>query len=108
MSDKGEPLGIERDYETLGHRQNADGWEQHLRNVLNAYLGKEIAAMVELSFADYQGKTVAVLRAEPSTKPVFLVDGANTEFHVRSGNTTQMLDVKETQEYIAMHFPKPA
>jgi hypothetical protein len=104
VSDEGDALGLEADFATLQHRPNADGWEQHLHNVLNSYLGKDVAATVSMSFGEFQGKAVAVVRAEPGIKPVFLTDGPNTEFFIRAGNTTQLLNVKETTEYIKQHF----
>lgn len=104
VSDEGHALGLEPDFATLPHRPDADGWEQHLRNVLNRYLGKDVAATVSLSFGEFEGKTVAIVRAEPRLKPTFITDGPNTEFHIRSGNTTQLLNVQETTEYIKQHF----
>jgi len=105
VSDEGDALGLEADFATLHHHPDADGWEVHLRNnVLNPYLGKDVAATVGVSFGEFQGKSVAVVRAEPSIKPVFLTDGPNTEFHIRAGNTTQLLNVKETTEYIKQRF----
>jgi hypothetical protein len=105
VSDKGQALGLEADFATLGARRDRDGWEQALRNVLNTYLSKEIAANVSVTFADVDGKTVAVVHADPAIKPVYLTGEHGAEFHMRSGNTTQQLDVKQAQEYIARHFP---
>ncbi len=104
VSDEGVVLGLESDYATLGSRKDVDGWEQALRNTLNSYLSKEVAALVGASFAEPDGKTVAIVRADPSLKPVFLTDANVAEFYVRSGNTTQKLDVKQAQEYIGQRF----
>lgn len=104
VSDDGQVVGLGADLQTLG-RKDLDGWEQHLRNVLNSYLSKEICALVEVTFADVDGKPVAVVRAEPQPKPVYLTDtGGTAEFYVRSGNTTQQLNVKESLAYITQHF----
>ncbi len=105
VSDEGLALGLEADFKTFQHRPDADGWEQHFRNVLNKYLTKEVAALVGLSFTEFHEKTVAIVRAEPGLKPIFLTDGPTSEFHIRSGNTTQILDVQETTKYIHQHFP---
>lgn len=103
VSDEGAVLGIEADMRTL-RSKDRDGWEQHLRNVLNSYLSKENAALITVSFADVRDKTVAILRAEPHVRPVFLTDGPATEFYVRSGNTTQLLDVKQALAYVEQRF----
>ena len=105
VSDEGLALGLEADFKTFQHRPDADGWEQHFRNVLNKYLTKEVAALVGLSFTEFHEKTVAIVRAEPGLKPIFLTDGPTSEFHIRSGNTTQILDVQKTTKYIHQHFP---
>jgi len=104
VSDRGEMFGLEADFATLTTRPDRDGWEQALRNVLNSYLSKEITATVSVTFADTDGKTVAVVHADPAIKPVYLSGEHGAEFHVRSGNTTQQLDVKEAHEYITKRF----
>ena len=76
--------------------------------MLNTFLSKDVAALVETSFAEVDGKTVAVLRADSLFKPVFLTGGNSTEFYVRAGNTTQQLEVKQTMEYVKYHFPAVA
>jgi hypothetical protein len=99
VSDEGQIVGLDADYATLGTRKNSDGWEQGLRNVLNTYLSEEVAALVGCTFSQAEGKTVAVLRADPAHRPIYLFDGNAAEFYVRSGNTTQQLDVKQANGY---------
>jgi hypothetical protein len=108
LSDEGEAIGIEADFATLGQRPDRDGWEQTLRNVLNAYLSKEVAALVDVSFAEFEGKTIALVHASPARRAAYLMDGQTAEFYVRSGNTTQQLNVKQAHDYIRDHFPKVA
>lgn len=103
VSDEGSVLGLEQDFNTLG-RKDRDGWEQALRNVLNTFLPKDVAAMVGVSFSEIDGKTVAVVRADAALKPVYLEGDRGAEFHVRSGNTTQQLDVKQAHEFISRRF----
>lgn len=103
-TDDGTVCGLDADFRTLS-RSNLDGWEQHLRNVLNTYLSKEVCALVDCSFAYVGDKTLAVVRAERQIRPVYLTDGDQAEFFVRSGNTTQKLDVRQAKEYIDHHFP---
>jgi len=108
VSDEGKLLGLEADFATLGVRRDRDGWEQALINVLNTYLSKEVAALASVTFADIDGKTVAVLHADPALRPVYLTDNNIAELYVRSGNTTQQLDVKQANEYIKQRFPATA
>ena len=104
VSDEGKIVGLGADYATFGSRKDGDRWEQALRNVLNTYLSKEVAALVGCTFAQAGGKTVAVIRADPALRPIYLTDQSDAEFHVRSGNTTQRLDVKQANEYIKHRF----
>jgi hypothetical protein len=106
VGDDGSVFGLEADFGTLGSRPDQDGWEQHLRNVLNTYLSKENAALVDVAFSESGGKAIAVLHSNQSPKPVYLTDGQVTEFWVRSGNTTQLLNVQQTVDYISGHFPQ--
>jgi hypothetical protein len=107
VSDKGNVFGLEDDFETLG-RKDRDGWEQALRNVLNTFLSKDIAATVGVAFSEIDGKTVAVVRADAALKPVYLEGEHGAEFHVRSGNTTQEFDVKQAHDYTKLRFPAVA
>jgi len=104
VGDRGEVFGLEADFRTLTTRPDRDGWEQALRNVLNTFLSKEIAATVGVAFSEIDGKTVGVVRADAALKPVYLEGEHGAEFHVRSGNTCQQLDVKQAQEYIGQRF----
>jgi hypothetical protein len=103
VADDGNILGLDSDFATL-HRRDADGWEQALRNVLNTFLSKDLAAFVDVSFAEVGGKLVAIIHADGSLKPVYFDDGGTAVFYVRAGNTTQQLDVKEAHDYIDHHF----
>lgn len=106
VSDEGEVCGIDADLRTFARDdRDLDHWELHLRSSLNVYLGKEICALVEASFAEVDGKTVALLHVDAHTRPVYLHEGGVTEFHVRSGNTSQLLDVKQANAYVTSHFP---
>lgn len=110
VADDGGVVGIEDDLRTLG-RRDRDGYEQKFREVLNRLLGTEFSGYQRVSFRESSGKIVCVVQVEPSTKPVYLKQGpskgqkATKEFYVRSGNTTQPLDMQTAHDYISMHWP---
>lgn len=104
VSDEGEVVGLEADVQTLG-RKDLDGWEQHLRALLNSHLSKDLCAMVTSTFPVVDGKTVALLHIDKQIKPAYLMENGLAEFYVRSGNTTQLFDVKQANAYIAAQFP---
>lgn len=104
VNDDGEAWGIEADYQTFGNHKDRDGWQQALVAVLSTYLTGPIAALIDCTFSEFRGKTVAVIHADPWHKPVFLNDGGATEFYLRNGNTTQRLEGKDLLAYTHDRF----
>jgi hypothetical protein len=100
VDDGGEVIGVEQDMKTLGKRQDRDGYQQFLVNLLSSALGRDVFADLEVSFRDSGGKTVCLITARRSSKPVYVTDGQHTTFYLRTGNTTPPLGVKEATEYI--------
>ena len=97
-------LGIEYDLKTIG-RKDRDGYEQKLHQVLTDALGAEFSQYQHVSFEESEGKTVCIVRVDPSPEPVYLTDKGATEFYVRVGNTTRPLDMQAANDYIGMHWP---
>ncbi|MEZ4273640.1 MAG: putative DNA binding domain-containing protein [Myxococcota bacterium] len=104
VDDDGNVLGLEPDYKTLSKRPDKDGYEQFLVNLLSSSLGKAAAANVSPSFHAVDGKEICLVDVEPSPSPVYLKDGANSRFYVRTGNATQEFGTKETVEYVGSHW----
>jgi hypothetical protein len=104
VNDAGLAVGLDRDFATLGSRPDADGYEQFLRTLLNNAIGKDACAQVRVSFPMVDGVQVCLIRVPATAKPVFVTDGANQQFFVRSGNTTQSLNLREAHEYCEGHF----
>lgn len=102
VDDEGRVLGLAPDLRTL-NRNDRDGYEQYLINLISAQLGKEQCVNLRISFLDQEGKDICILRIAPNSKPVFAVKMGNA-FFIRTGNNTQMLDTREALEYIQKHF----
>ena len=47
---------------------------------------------------------IAVVKAEPTPKPVYVGNGDASEFYIRVGNTTKPLDLQASHDYIKMHW----
>lgn len=103
VMDDGTVCGIESDINTLS-RKDRDGFEQHLVQVLSNHLDPEFGGYYRVSYADFDGKTVCAIDADRSPKAVFLHDGQNVEFYIRTGNTTRPLDAEAQYEYVGMHW----
>ena len=102
--DDGTPLGLAPDLASITSR-DLDGFQQSLVTVLANYLGADVAASVAIHIAILpDGAHIALVDCPAYSKPVYLTDGNDTEFHVRAGNTTQKFDVQETANYVADHW----
>ena len=104
VSDGGQIFGIESDLKTL-KRRNIDGFQQVIISLISDYLGTEFTKYTHIDFEEKEEKTVCEIKVERSPQPVFFKSGGgSSEFHIRAGNTTRMLDSRETHEYIRMHW----
>jgi hypothetical protein len=104
VADDGEVLGLDEDFTSLGAKGNRDGFELTFRNAIGSYLGEDKNPVVDLTFSDADGKTVAVAACQRHSEAVFVEDGNSSEFYVRAGNTSRLLNVKEASDYIKSHW----
>jgi hypothetical protein len=104
VDDVGAVTGLIPDYATLGNRPNSDGFEQALRTLLASSFGKALAAEVASSVMKIEDQDVCVVRAPASSREVYANIGGAKSFFVRSGNTTQSLDMAEAHKYIDGRF----
>ena len=107
VADNGTILGVEHD---LGHkpqRMNStdrDKFGQLFQSTLLTYLEPEFNPYIHLSLEECESHTVAIVKVDPSPKPVYMKDNSHTEFHIRAGNTTKLLDVEAAHNHISMHW----
>jgi hypothetical protein len=108
VSDSGEVLGLDQDHATFSKRADRDGYQQFLVNLVSSALGKGACASLAISFQPLQGKEVCVVQVEPGLSPVYVQDGQQTRFYLRTGNTTQELGTRESVEFVRTRWPKTA
>jgi hypothetical protein len=105
VNDEGNILGLEKDFETLSKgRQNTDGFELLINDLVNGDLDKEYRKFVHVSFEMADGKLICFIEIDKSPKPVFLKYKEKTIFVVRCGNSSQPYDAKEQHSYIKTHW----
>jgi hypothetical protein len=108
VQDDGEILGLDKDYSLLDG--DADGFELHVRNLLNNFLGKVKASKIHITFPMINEVEVCRIDILKADEPVFLdiVDEGKSikeeKFYVRSGNSSQELKMSEANEYIKKNF----
>ncbi|WP_431128344.1 AlbA family DNA-binding domain-containing protein [Flagellimonas flava] len=99
VSDQGDVIGLEKDLKTLKHK-NRDGFERKVFQVITDYIGREACYNNQVSFHAIGEKDICLINVEPSTIPVYLKDGKNITFYVRTGNATHPLSVEEAINYL--------
>ena len=99
VSDAGEIVGLEADYQTLKHK-NRDGFERFLMSLIKERLGGHVCSLIHPVFASIGGSDVCRLVVEPSDRPIYSSDGRGAHYFLRTGNATRELDVREAVEHI--------
>lgn len=108
VDDDGNILGLEKDYRSLGG--NKDEFESHLRNLLNKHFGKvNSISNLKVSFHAISDQEICEVQISAGNKPLYLEviddkDQKRKKFYVRSGNTSQELDISEAGEFVRDRF----
>lgn len=109
VKDDKEILGLENDYSTF-KAQNKDGFELHLMNIISSKFGKDFATLyVSTRFETMDDKEICIVSVKPSDTPIYTeVTDKNGQksikFYVRRGNSTQELDLRETNDFVNAKF----
>jgi len=109
VDDDGEPLGLERDYGTLGAVDH-DRFEIHIRNLLNEAFGQSfVAGKVRISFPSIGTLQICEIDISQAQQPLIVKvpdkNGRATEkFYVRSGNSSVEMPMSEMPSYISERF----
>lgn len=109
VTDDMEVVGLENDYNTL-KKADKDGFELHLRNLINHAYGTDFAASsLTISFPIIDETEICMIEIKPSPKPLFtIIKNRNgleqKKFYVRSGNSSPEMNIEETSSYINKRF----
>jgi len=103
VADDGTMHGLEEDYKTL-HKKSKDGFELHLRNIVQRTVGGALTYLINIRFASKGGKDVCIVTIQPSPSPIWMQKEGENDFYVRSGNQTKAFDSKETAEYVRLRW----
>ena len=94
VDDQQNALGLELDYGTL-KKTDRDGFQLHLSNLLDSYLGKEVMKLWKLDWPSYDDKQICHLRVTAANKPVYVTYEGKEEFFVRKEGSSQPLSRAE-------------
>jgi hypothetical protein len=108
VDDNGKAVGIEEDYPVMGSKKNTDGWELKLIDSLNRAIGKTAATDVTMSYADVEGRTIALINVGPAAQPVFATSAKGDKkplFLVRINSSTHELLGPDILDYQRKRWP---
>ena len=109
VTDDLEVIGLENDYKTLSSGTK-DEFELHLRNLVNRSYGVEFATNnIEVSFPEVDDTEICVVEIKSGIRPVYTevsdkAGAKSKKFYVRSGNSSQEIDITEVASYINQRF----
>jgi predicted HTH transcriptional regulator len=104
-------IGLENDYRTLKNGTK-DEFELHLRNLVNQAYGVEFAANnLIVLFPEIDDIEICTIEIKQGLKPLYSEvsdkNGSKSKkFFVRSGNSSQGIDITEVASYINQRFEK--
>ena len=107
VADDGTPTGLGHD-----NFQDEDGMALHLTHIVNDRMGPKTWLSLHPNFDDFQDTNepedeetrVLIVKCEPSDSPVYLKDGNQDRFYVRTGNATIELPTAKAVDYIQARF----
>jgi hypothetical protein len=103
VDDNRKILGLDRDLAQL--HESLDEFERTLTNAINTHLGRINRSYMNVEFEKVENKDVAVISVKKSPHPVYVkCEGKKEEFHFRSGNSCQQLELSDATRYIKEHW----
>lgn len=105
VDDKGNIRGLEDDYQSLP-KQNSDGLENHLNQLIKKYLGSEILQFIDITFENHKKHDVCRINITSAPDPVYTRFKETEHFFIRTGNSVTSLEVSEAVKYFNNNFTK--
>lgn len=110
VNDDGKAIGLAGDYDSFSKKKNRDGFEQHLRNIIDRDLiaNLPLSPFLTVQFPKIDGREICCVSIESSPRQVYVkLKKQNTEtevFYLRTGNATHPLQGSKLGEYIEQHW----
>jgi len=103
VDDEGNTIGLQKDFNTL-QKQDIDGFELQLRQIVKKYLGANFEKYLKVSFPKVDDKDICLVKIAKCGKPVFVHHEGSDNFFVRSGNSSIPLNRQEQSEYEKLNW----
>jgi len=101
ISDDGGVSGIDE-----GSFDNRDKLNLHMTNLIASQIGNEFIPYISFKLSDYEGKGIMRVVCRKSNDPVFLKEGKQETFFVRSGPSSIELTGTDLLSYVDNRFKK--
>jgi predicted HTH transcriptional regulator len=98
VDDHGNAVGLDLDYGTL-KKADRDGFQLHLGNILDSYLGKDVMKLWKLDWPLYDDRHICHVQVTRANKPVHVSHEGKEEFFVRKEGSSQPLSRAEEHEW---------
>lgn len=99
IADDKTPLGIEAD-----NFKSEDQMYLHLNNLIKSRVGANHMLYIYPHFDDHEDKRVLVIDCLPARSPVYLKDGSEEKFYIRTVAGTDELKGTQAQHFISQRF----
>ena len=99
VADDGSAIGLDED-----EFANEDKILLHVTNLINSKLGQAYNLYINFYIEDYEDKRILVVNCLPSKSAVWLKDGGDHYFFVRTGASTSDLRGPAAQSYIEQRY----
>lgn len=103
IDDDQNALGLNDDISTL-KKQDLDGFELQLIEVIKKYIGKEFSSHLRISFPEYDREKICWISVSQSSSPIFVSFEDKEDFFIRSGCSSQPLSREEQSAYEKEHW----
>ena len=98
VDDLGNAIGLELDCGTLS-KKDRDGFQLHISNIFDKYLGKVVMKLWKLEWPTYDDKQICRVQVTRANKPVYVISEGKEEFFVRKEGSSQPLSRAEEHEW---------
>lgn len=99
VTNDGIPLGLGSD-----QFESEDKMHLHLTNLINEKIGPQHMNYIHPRFDDYDGKRVLLVECWASKVPIFVKEGNDVRFYIRTGTSTTELNSSQTHDFIKQRF----
>ena len=99
VADDGTPSGIDAD-----NFPNEDRMSLHLTNIVNERMGPNTWTEMRANFEDFEEGRVLAVQCKKSPVPVYVKDGNDEYFWVRTGPATTRLSASDMLDFIRQRF----